>query len=64
MIKLTKLNGQEFYLNPHLIEKVEVTPDSMITMDSQQQFIVRESIDEINEKIIGYRKKLGVFRAE
>jgi flagellar protein FlbD len=59
MIKLTKLNGDEFYLNPHLIEKIEPKADTLITMDSQLQYIVRERIDEINEKIIKYRRSLN-----
>ncbi|HOJ63117.1 MAG TPA: flagellar FlbD family protein [Spirochaetota bacterium] len=64
MIKLTKLNGDVFYLNPHLIERLEEKPDTVITMDSQIQYIVREKIDEILEKIINYRKNLGAMSQE
>lgn len=58
MIKLTKLNGDIFFLNPHLIEKIEEKPDTVITMQSQTQYIVREKTEEILKRIIEYRNKL------
>nr|HPO50941.1 flagellar FlbD family protein [Spirochaetota bacterium] len=58
MIKLTKLNNDIFYINPHQIERVEERPDTVITMLSQNQYIVKEKIDEINKLIVEYRKKL------
>lgn len=60
MIELTKMNGQVFFLNPHLIEKIEARPDTVITMDSQTQYIVKESVEQIMEYIINYRKKLSI----
>ena len=64
MIKLTKLNGDEFYLNPHLIERMEEKPDTVITMDSQLQFIVKDKIAEIIDKIIEYRSKISFFGSQ
>ena len=60
MIKVTRLNGEVFYLNPHLIEKVEQKADTIITMDSQIQYIVKEKFDEIYKKIILYRRKISI----
>ena len=60
MIKLTKLNNEILYLNPHLIEKIEEKPDTIITMDSQVQYIVKDRIGEITEQIISYRRKIAV----
>jgi flagellar protein FlbD len=60
MIKVTRLNGEVFYLNPHLIEKVEQKADTIITMDSQIQYIVKEKFDEIYKKIIFYRRKISI----
>lgn len=51
MIQLTKLNSTSFYLNHLLIEKIEITPDTVITMNSQTQYVVKESIEEINNQI-------------
>jgi len=59
MIKLTKLNGDLFYLNPHLIERIEQKPDTVITMNSQIQYLVKDGIEDILKKIIEYRKNLG-----
>jgi flagellar protein FlbD len=58
MIKLTKYSGDEIYLNPHLIEKIEEKADTIIIMNSQVQYIVREKFDEILQKIVEYRKKI------
>ncbi|OHD12349.1 MAG: flagellar protein FlbD [Spirochaetes bacterium GWD1_27_9] len=58
MIKLTKFNGDCFYINPHQIERIEERPDTVITMLSQNQYIVKEKIDEINKLIVQYRQKL------
>ena len=64
MIKLTKLNDQVFFLNPHLIERIEERPDTIITMDSQIQYLVKESIEDILKKTIEYRKKLEIGSQE
>ena len=59
MIKLTKLNNDEFYLNPHLIERIDEKADTVITMDSQTQYIVKEKFAEILKKTVEYRKSLS-----
>jgi len=61
MIKLTRLNQTEFYVNPHLIEFIEALPDTTIRMMSERKIIVKESIDDIMEKIVDYRKKIGIL---
>lgn len=58
MIKMTKLNGDEFFINPHLIERIEQKPDTVITMNSQIQYIARDKVEDVIDKIIEYRKKL------
>lgn len=56
MILLTGLNGKEFYLNCDLVEKIEVTPDTVITTTTNKKFVVKESPEEIIQKIIAFRK--------
>ena len=58
MIQLTKLNGDIFFINPHLIERIEARPDTTITMDSQVQYIAKDKIEDVIAKIVEYRKKL------
>ena len=40
MIKLTRLHNSEFYLNPHLIERIEETPDTIITLVNDNHYVV------------------------
>lgn len=56
MIELTKLNDQAFILNADLIEFVEKTPDSVISLTTGRKVVVKESVDEILKKVIKYRR--------
>jgi flagellar protein FlbD len=55
MIKLTRLDGTEFYMNPDLIECVEETPDTVITLTNDDHFIVREKARTITDRIISFK---------
>jgi len=57
MIKLTGLNNREFYLNCDLIEKIEATPDTVISTTTDKKFIVKESPEVIIKLIINFKKK-------
>ena len=57
MICLTRLNQKVFYLNSDLIEMVEETPDTLITMTTGKKFLVADSADEVLEKIITFRNQ-------
>lgn len=56
MIKLTRLNHVPLLLNSDLIEYVEVTPDTVITLTTGQKLMVLESADEVVERIIEFRR--------
>ncbi len=58
MIKLTGLNGREFYLNAEYIEKIEAVPDTTITLFSGKKYIVAEPVNVVYEKILEYKKKI------
>ena len=58
MIQLTRLNGQPLMLNSDLIESVEPTPDTVITLTSGNKMIVRDSLAEIEAKIIAFKRKV------
>jgi len=59
MIKVTKLDGKEYYLNPHQIECIEIRPDTTLIMLSGKTHIVREEADNVLEKIDTYRRRLS-----
>ncbi len=58
MIKVTRLNHSALILNSDLIEHIEITPDTVITLTSGQKFMVLESPQEIVEQVIAFRKSL------
>ncbi len=64
MIKVTRLDGKTYYLNPHQIESMELKPDLTITMLSGKNIIVKESPEEVIDRIVKYRKSLGIVGQE
>ena len=58
MIAITKLNDQEMIINCDLIELIETTPDTTITMTTGRKVIAKEPVETILEKIVAYKKKL------
>ena len=60
MIRVKKLNKEEFYLNPSLIEIVEKTPDTVITLINSKKYVVSDTIEELLENIMNYYKLVGL----
>lgn len=59
MIELTKLNGRSFIVNADLIQTIETTPDTVITLTNDIKFVVRESKEEVVQKAIEYKRKIA-----
>lgn len=59
MIYLTRLNGEQIAVNVDLIELMEQTPDTIITLTTGKKFVVREDIEKIREAVINYRKAIN-----
>lgn len=55
VIILTRLNGQRFAVNPDLIERVESTPDTIVTLVDGTKYLVTEDIEAIAELVIEHR---------
>jgi flagellar protein FlbD len=64
MVKVTRLDGVEYYINPHQIEYMETKPDTTLLMLSGKHVVVREKVDVVIERIIEYRKLIGAFKNE
>ncbi|MDR0451421.1 MAG: flagellar FlbD family protein [Treponema sp.] len=64
MIRVTRLDGAEYYINPHQIESVELRPDTTLLMLSGKHVIVREKVEDILDRIVEYRKRIGGFKNE
>ena len=59
MIEVTRFSGEQFWINPHLIEFIEETPDTVITLITGKKVVIQEKAGEVRDKIIEYRRQLG-----
>ena len=57
MIIITRTNGTKIYINAELIQSVESTPDTVITLAGNKIMLVRDTPQEIVARIIEYRRK-------
>ena len=58
MIQLTRLKGQPLIVNSELIEFIENTPDTVITLLTGEKVIVLETAEQIVDLIIKFRQRL------
>ncbi|MBP5194914.1 MAG: flagellar FlbD family protein [Lachnospiraceae bacterium] len=58
MIEVTRLNGTVVLINQDLIECVEETPDSVITLTTGRRLIVKESRQEIKNLVKSYKQEI------
>ncbi|MGI6648203.1 MAG: flagellar FlbD family protein [Bacillota bacterium] len=56
MIKVTRLNGTELVINSDLIESMEQTPDTVITLTNGHRLVVKESVDELINRVVQFRQ--------
>ena len=61
MIAVTRLNGQQFMVNAELVELVESTPDTIISLTTGKKFMVRETVEDVVDRIIQYRRQVSPF---
>lgn len=58
MINLTRLNGQAFVLNCDLIERVDATPDTVLTLVDGTKYVVTESLEEVVDRVRAFRSSV------
>jgi len=63
VIEVTRLNGTRFLINPELIEQIESAPDTVITLTTGNNIVVKEKIAVVVEKIIDYRRTISAANA-
>ncbi len=61
MIRLTKLNKAEFVINSELIETIESTPDTVITLMNGKKYVVTETVEEVVNKVVQYKGSIFKF---
>ena len=64
MIDVTKMNGGSITVNADLIETVEETPDTIITLATGKKIIVKESRQEVKNLVKSYRSECNSLRID
>ena len=60
MIHVTRLNNEEVIVNSDLIEMIEMTPDTVLTLTTGKKLMVRESSGDVIERVLQYRERVGI----
>jgi flagellar protein FlbD len=63
VILLTRLNGSEFWLSPLMMESVEETPDTVITLTNGHKYVVRQTAAEIASLVSSFYRDIGLAAA-
>ena len=58
VISLRRLNNQPIMVNADLIESLESTPDTVVTLVSGNKLIVRDTMEEIRDRIVEYKRRI------
>jgi len=61
MIKVMKFDGNTIVINADMIETVECTPDTVISLTTKNKILVKESIDEVIAKVLEYKQQVHKF---
>ncbi len=64
MIRLKRLNNSEIIINAELIELIEETPDTVITLTNGHKMIVVDSADEVIKKVAAYKRSIFLAHLE
>ncbi len=59
MITLTRFNQTQIVINADLIETLESTPDTVVTLVTSRKILVRESVEDVIQRVVAYRKAVG-----
>ena len=59
MVRLSRFDGSEFYINADLIEIIEMTPDTVISLTNGRKFVVRQSADEVVSLVVDYKRRVA-----
>jgi flagellar protein FlbD len=58
MIKVTRLNGKEFVVNAEMIQFMESTPDTVITLSNKEKIVVKEGVDDLIKRVVDYNRSV------
>ncbi len=58
MIRVTRLSGAEIVLNAEMVQEIEATPDTIITLTSGKKVMVKESLEAVIDAVVEYRRSV------
>lgn len=64
MIVLQKMNGERFLINHNQIECIELIPECKVVMMNHDYYLVRDTVEQIIQKIAGYNAKVQDIHRE
>ncbi len=64
MIEVTRLNDTKLLINSDLIELVEETPDTVITLTTGRKLIVKESRQDIKNLVKSYKRDIMITKMD
>jgi flagellar protein FlbD len=59
MIYVTRLNHKPLVINSDLIEQIEMTPDTVISLTTGEKIMVLETSDELVERVVNFRRSIA-----
>jgi flagellar protein FlbD len=59
VIYVTRLDGSQLVVNADLIETVEHTADTVITLLDGKKLVVQTHVDDVVDRVIGYRQTIA-----
>jgi flagellar protein FlbD len=62
MIEVKMINNTSLVLNSDLIEFIEATPDTLIALTNGKKMIVQESVEEVVDRIVAFRRRIGIVK--
>lgn len=60
MIRLTLLDNSDIVVNADMVEFVEKTPDTVISLSTGRKIVVRESVDDVIDRVVNYKRQMIV----
>lgn len=60
MIKVTRFDGEPIVLNADLIEHIEATPDTVISLTTGRKVLVKETVAQVVGRVIAYERSIRI----
>lgn len=57
MIPVTRLNGQEVYVNADLILFLESSPETILTLQNGKKITVKETISQVIDRVVEFKSR-------